>query len=144
MRLGAVQRPVSRKSRNFTGHFRVSQFPLYLKNRENFTVSLLLATLKTCSEIGIPKQAVDRFTNGYRDFRETGPRCEEREYKKTKWKEMTVRQDITRFCYIPQSYGSTLIRRIPELINQKGIVVNFTFKSIYVRAPSEPLPPSMH
>ena len=27
--------PVSRKSRNFTGHFRVSQFPLYLKNGED-------------------------------------------------------------------------------------------------------------
>ena len=27
--------PVSRKSRNFTGHFRMSQFPLYLKNRED-------------------------------------------------------------------------------------------------------------
>ena len=31
------QRPVSRKSRNFTGHFRVSQFPLYLKNGEDLS-----------------------------------------------------------------------------------------------------------
>ena len=30
-------KPVSRKSRNFTGHFRVSQFPLYLKNGENLS-----------------------------------------------------------------------------------------------------------
>ena len=29
------QGPVSRKSRNFTGHFRMSQFPLYLKNGED-------------------------------------------------------------------------------------------------------------
>ena len=28
------QRPVSGKSRNFAGHFRVSQFRLYLKNGE--------------------------------------------------------------------------------------------------------------
>ena len=46
--LGAV----SRKSRNFTGHFRVSQFPLYLKNEEgkssNFTVIFLFVALKTC------------------------------------------------------------------------------------------------
>ena len=28
---------VSRKSRNFTGHFRVSQFPLYLKNGEDLS-----------------------------------------------------------------------------------------------------------
>ena len=31
------QGPVSRKSRNFTGHFRVSQFPLYLKNGEDLS-----------------------------------------------------------------------------------------------------------
>ena len=30
-------RPVSRKSLNFTGHFRVSQFPLYLKNGEDLS-----------------------------------------------------------------------------------------------------------
>ena len=29
------QGPVSQKSRNFTGRFRVSQFPLYLKNGED-------------------------------------------------------------------------------------------------------------
>ena len=29
--------PVSRKSRNFTGHFRVSQFPLYLKNGKDLS-----------------------------------------------------------------------------------------------------------
>ena len=29
--------PVSRKSRNFTGHFRVSQFPLFLKNGEDLS-----------------------------------------------------------------------------------------------------------
>ena len=29
--------PVSRKSRNFTGHFRVTQFPLYLKNGEDLS-----------------------------------------------------------------------------------------------------------
>ena len=29
--------PVSRKSRNFTGHFRVSQFPLYFKNGEDLS-----------------------------------------------------------------------------------------------------------
>ena len=32
-----LQGPVSRKSRNFTGHFRVSQFPLYLKNGEDLS-----------------------------------------------------------------------------------------------------------
>ena len=32
-----VQGPVSRKSRNFTGHFRVTQFPLYLKNGEDLS-----------------------------------------------------------------------------------------------------------
>ena len=32
-----VQGPVSRRSRNFTGHFRVSQFPLYLKNGEDLS-----------------------------------------------------------------------------------------------------------
>ena len=32
-----AQGPVSRKSRNFTGHFRVSQFPLYLKNGEDLS-----------------------------------------------------------------------------------------------------------
>ena len=31
------QGPVSRKSRNFTGHFRMSQFPLYLKNGEDLS-----------------------------------------------------------------------------------------------------------
>ena len=31
------QRTVSRKSGNLTGHFRVSQFPLYLKNGEDLT-----------------------------------------------------------------------------------------------------------
>ena len=31
------QGPVSRKSRNFTGHFRVSQFRLYLKNGEDLS-----------------------------------------------------------------------------------------------------------
>ena len=31
------QWPVSRKSRNFTGHFRVSQFPLYLKNGKDLS-----------------------------------------------------------------------------------------------------------
>ena len=30
------QGPISRKSRNFSGHFRVSQFLLYLKNGEHF------------------------------------------------------------------------------------------------------------
>ena len=45
----------------------------------NFTVSLLLVTLKTCLKIGVPKQGFGRFTNGssgpkrFRDFRETGP-----------------------------------------------------------------------
>ena len=29
--------PVSRRSRNFTGHFRVAQFPLYLKNGEDLS-----------------------------------------------------------------------------------------------------------
>ena len=29
------QRPVSQKSRNFTGHSRVSKFPFYLKNGED-------------------------------------------------------------------------------------------------------------
>ena len=29
--------PVSRKSRNYTGHFRVPQFPLYLKNGEDLS-----------------------------------------------------------------------------------------------------------
>ena len=29
--------PVSRKSRNFTGHLRVSQFPFYLKNGEDLS-----------------------------------------------------------------------------------------------------------
>ena len=33
-------RDVSRKSRNFTGYFRVSQFPLYLKNGEDKFVNL--------------------------------------------------------------------------------------------------------
>ena len=32
-----IEGPVSQKSRNFTGHFRVSQFPLYLKNREDLS-----------------------------------------------------------------------------------------------------------
>ena len=36
--------PVSRKSRHFTGHFRVSQCLLYLKNRED----LSRQTLQTC------------------------------------------------------------------------------------------------
>ena len=31
------QEPVYRKSRNLTGHFRVSQFPLYLKNGEHLS-----------------------------------------------------------------------------------------------------------
>ena len=31
------QGPVSRKSRNFTGHFRVSQLPLYLENGEDLS-----------------------------------------------------------------------------------------------------------
>ena len=31
------QGPVSQKSRNFTGHFRVSQLPLYLKNGEDLS-----------------------------------------------------------------------------------------------------------
>ena len=64
--LHCVLGPVSQKSRNFTGHFRVSQFPLYLKNGEDLLH-------------GFPKQAVGSFTNdfsgpkSYRDFRETGP-----------------------------------------------------------------------
>ena len=29
--------PFSRKSRNFTGHFRASQFPLYFKNGEDLS-----------------------------------------------------------------------------------------------------------
>ena len=33
--LDTVQGPVSRKSQNFRAHFRVSQFPLYLKNGED-------------------------------------------------------------------------------------------------------------
>ena len=50
-----VQGPVSRKSRNFTGHFRMSQFPLYLNNGENLSrqtsksfFSFLFVTVKTC------------------------------------------------------------------------------------------------
>ena len=76
--------PVSRTSRNFTGHFRVSQFPLYLKNGEdfkssNYTVIFLFVIFKTCLKIGFPKRAVGSFRNGfsgpksYRDFRERGP-----------------------------------------------------------------------
>ena len=33
----SLQGPVSRKSRNSTGHFRVTQFPLYLKNGEDLS-----------------------------------------------------------------------------------------------------------
>ena len=96
--------PVSRKSRNFTGHFRVSQFPLDHKNgedlrRQNLTVSLLFVTLKTCLKIGFPEQAVGRFTNGFSgpksfwDFRETGPWslfriCERTNRRRTEMKEM--------------------------------------------------------
>ena len=44
--------PVSQESRNFTGHFRVSQFPLYFKNGEvessNSTDVFPLVSLKTC------------------------------------------------------------------------------------------------
>ena len=35
--LRSHQGPVSRKSRNFSGHFRVSQFPLYLKNGKDLS-----------------------------------------------------------------------------------------------------------
>ena len=74
--------PVSMTSRNLAGQFRVSQFPLYVKNgfkSSNVTVINLFVTLKTCLTISFPKQAVGSFTNGfsgpksYRDFRETVP-----------------------------------------------------------------------
>ena len=68
--------PVSRKSRNLTGHFRVWQFPLYLKNREDLSRNTSQLFLLPCK-----KQAVGSFTNGFsgpksfRDLRETGPCC---------------------------------------------------------------------
>ena len=48
-----AQGAVSRKSRNFTGHFRVSQFPFVTQERRafnssNFTVIFLFVNLKTC------------------------------------------------------------------------------------------------
>ena len=50
----------------------------------NFTVIFFCVALKTCLKIGFPNQAVGNFTFGFsgpknfRDFRETGPRCEVR------------------------------------------------------------------
>ena len=78
-----VQGPVSRKSRNLTGHFRVSQFPRYLKNGEDLScqtsqsVCFLLPWKRVKKSASCPEQAVGRFTNGFsgpksfRDFRET-------------------------------------------------------------------------
>ena len=51
----------------------------------NYTLLFLFVTLKACQKIGVPKQAVGSFTNGFpgpksfRDFGETGHWFEDRE-----------------------------------------------------------------
>ena len=76
--------PVSQKSRNFSGLFRVPQFLLYLRNTEVLGLqtsqsSFFFLMLKTCKKISFSKQAdcslITSFSGPKRsgDFRETGP-----------------------------------------------------------------------
>ena len=85
---GTAQGPVSQKSRNFSGLFRVPQLPvpLYLRNAEVLSVQTaqpscrVFLILKTLKKISFSKQVDCSFTASFsdlkrsRDFRETGPR----------------------------------------------------------------------
>ena len=83
---GTAQGPVSQKSRNFSGLFRVPQLPLYLRNAEVLSLQTAQSScrvfliLKTRKKISFSKQADCSFTARFsdpkrsRDFRETGPR----------------------------------------------------------------------
>ena len=82
--------PVSRKSRNFTGHFRVSQFPLYLKNgddliRQTSQLIFYFCCLENMLKDRLSKTSGWQFlkwlfgSEKFRDFRERAPRYEKRE-----------------------------------------------------------------
>ena len=58
--------PVSRKSRNFTGYFRVSRFPLYLKNGGELSQFAFCYLQNLLKVIDYLEQAVGKFTNGFR------------------------------------------------------------------------------
>ena len=61
--------PFLEKSRNFTGHLRVSQFPLYLKNGEGLSLQtsqpFFFCYLENMVKDRLSKQAVGSFTNGF-------------------------------------------------------------------------------
>ena len=74
-----AQGPVSRKSRNFTGHFRVSQFPLYLKNGEDLSCQasqlfFFLLSLKHVKRPAFQNKRLAVSQMAFRDFRKIVPR----------------------------------------------------------------------
>ena len=74
------QEPVSRKSRNFSGAFRVTIFFRSSKWRRlearNFAVILIVIPFTTYEKTSFTELAARSFTNGFRDFRETDPRAQ--------------------------------------------------------------------
>ena len=73
------QGPVSRKSRNFTGHFRMSQFPMYLKNGQDWSRQTsqsfcFLLPWKHVKRWAFQSKRLTASQMAFRDFREKCPR----------------------------------------------------------------------
>ena len=110
--------PVSRKSRNFTGLYRVSQFPLYLKNVRDFIVILLFVTSKTCLNIGFPKQAVvEKFSGLSRN----GPRLSSLSRCSSLITDMISRQTIAG-CKMQRCYAISSQGKFPEHSSPQRLV----------------------